>query len=159
MVRVVLGCIMFELSRKAKKINFQTFGCSGAYEFSFFRSYNSFQDTKSNVKALIYKPIINLFLSAHAVLNGLILTTLGIINLAIGLGTFSSKDLELGGNNVSKGFDNFIQSAYYAASIITDFVESVLRLITHTLGTIGYGINRAAQCVSSVFEPSCSPKY
>lgn len=145
---------MFYKEKKSKQHNLETFMCSGHYQDSFFKPFNSFSSAKKNVKALAALPIINLGLALHATLNALVLTTFGLANLAIGAATFDLKELKCGGANLKVGARCLVSALYHAVSIINDTLETLVRLVTHSLATVALGVSKTAEAISECFNPS-----
>ncbi len=135
-----------------KQFNKNYFNFGGDYHRSFFKPYTSFADAKNNVKALAFYPLVDTFLMLHALQDALIKTTLGLANLGIGLLTFSKADLYAGYKNVKGGAMSLVEAIVFTLSIVTDTLQSLVRLVTHSLSTVGLGISKTAQAIASRFE-------
>lgn len=145
---------MFDIEKQTKKDNLIGLMCSGHYQDSFFKPFNSFSDAKKNVKALAALPILNLANALHATLNALFLTIFGLANLAIGAATFDLNELKCGGASLKDGARSLMGVLYHAVSIITDTLGTLVRLVTHSLATVALGVSKTAEAISECFTPS-----
>ena len=113
---------MFDALRQRKQLHLE-------YQSSFFTPFNSSSEAKNNVKALAIQPILNLLLA-------LTFTISGAIFIACGAVSFDLTKLKYGAFNLVKGALNIVASLYYLVSIITDTLETLVRLVTHSLATV-----------------------
>lgn len=133
-------------TNRARFFNFQL-----AYQTSFFEPFLSFTDAKYNVKAVVYRPLIDLLLMTSAALKAILNTSLGLVNLTLGIVTGDFKDIKKGAKNLKSGFELIISASFYALSIVTDCLDAILRLATHSLATMGSWVYCASQCVGRGF--------
>lgn len=145
---------MFDDQKKHKKDILKLFNCSGAYQDSFFRPFESFSDAKKNVKSLAAFPIINLNYALLFTSTSLTNCILGLANIIIGITTFDSSDLKHGGRNLKDGAMHLISALYYAASIIIDTLDTLVRLITHSLATVALVPSKIAELTSEYLPSS-----
>lgn len=144
---------MFELEKAMKQSKLEEFKCAGAYQNSFFKSFYSFTDAKRNVKAIAAWPFINLSLALHQALNSLVYSAFGVANIAIGAVTFDLDELKQGCHNVKSGANFLLGALYHAVSIIIDTLNTLLRLVTHSLATLALGIGKAGEVILGSFTP------
>lgn len=151
---------MFDSQRKKKKNALEPFACSGNYQTGFFAHFDSFSEAKRNVKALVALPIVNLSLALHATLDTLLSTIFGVANIAIGALTFDLDELKTGRRNLSDGAVYLKSALYFAASIITDTLTTLVRLVTHSLATVAFGASKIGEAISGCFASSSeSPEF
>ncbi|MFT4060452.1 MAG: hypothetical protein QM652_12995 [Legionella sp.] len=158
---------MFDNAIARKESNARFFGCvesslqhfmgKAGYDNSYFQPFDSFSDAKKNVKSIIFQPIIDAYLALTFLQWSLIHTTFGLANIAIGTITFDLDDLMTGSHNIERGITDLFDACYLAISIITDCLDNILRLATHTLATIGFSISKAGQAITSSFSSEPEP--
>ena len=120
---------MFDALRQRKQLHLE-------YQSSFFTPFNSSSEAKNNVKALAIQPILNLLLALSRTYEALTFTISGAIFIACGAVSFDLTKLKYGAFNLVKGALNIVASLYYLVSIITDTLETLVRLVTHSLATV-----------------------
>ena len=145
---------MFSSEIEAKQRNLTAYMCAGEYQNSFFKPFDSFFDAKRNVKAIAAYPIINLSLTLHSILNALVSTTFGVANIVIGAATFDLKELKGGGENLKTGGKSLMGALFYALSIVTDALITLVRLVTHSLATVALGVCKTGEAVAECCNPS-----
>lgn len=131
---------MFELPQQIQKNLSIKHNYNNFYQNSFFKPYKSLTEAKHNLKAIVFRPLVDTYLLLTTLQRALFTIGLGITNIALGIVTIDSTDLKSGGDALSDGAEALLNCIYYAQSIVTNCIDAILRLITHTLSTIGYGL-------------------
>ncbi|MBN9231963.1 MAG: hypothetical protein J0I93_14100 [Legionella sp.] len=149
---------MFENLDNHKQRRLNDFMCSGDYQNSFFKPFTSFSDAKKNVKAIAALPLINLGLALNLTLEALMTSTFGVANIVIGAETFDLDEIKCGGTNITLGAMSFLCALYYGASMILDTLDTFIRLVTHSLATIGLGLSKTAIAIAECCNPSAEPE-
>ncbi len=123
------------------------FNYSSHYEWSFFQPYQSINDAKCNAKAIFFRPIINCYLSLTALQESLLNATLGLANITIGCLTFDSKDIKGGCSSISASVNRLFSAVYFALFSIIDSLDALLRLATHSIATVTYGLETVGEAI------------
>tara|TARA_B110000908_G_scaffold149605_1_gene182961 strand:- start:291 stop:848 length:558 start_codon:yes stop_codon:yes gene_type:complete len=139
---------MFEDQLAEKKRKNEKYLLNGNYEEGFFTpfsektderpgfSHSAGGDFKRNTIAVVMRPMINAVIAMGHLLQSVLKFTLGTINLIVGLCWWDANEAFSGVKNMARGLQHVIDACYFAISIITDFLDAAIRLVTHSLTTI-----------------------
>lgn len=113
----------------------------GPFANSFFEPFGSltvspWQDAKSNLKACFARPITDLSGSLFNAVVALSCLISSIQDAFFGLIFLDFEQLNSSAKFLDKAINNTIASAYLAISALSDCLDAVARLITHSLATL-----------------------
>lgn len=102
------------------------------YHQTYLAPYHTLKDFRANAQACILKPLINLEQCLQHTLTLLNFVLISLVKLL-------TLDVSNAYDNLLHSSYKFLASVYFAASVVTDTVVSLLQLITHSGATLLFG--------------------
>lgn len=125
---------------------FKAYKLSGNYENSFFTPYKScfnktaLDDLYLNVTAVFLKPLVDAAMVVTCASRSVNSFSCTVTNLIAGIVKLDSELLVLSLKSAKNTAINVVATVYFALSIVTDFIDSLVRLITHSMASAGSAV-------------------